>query len=614
MTLNTKGWVRGHNTLNTKAKRANYHGIAEMQKRLWEEDTPKNLYRLIRSENNIVLAFDCLKRNTGSRTCGVDGLTIEDLKKLSIEEIVLTIRRKLRDYRPDDVKRVYIPKDNGKKRPLGIPTIWDRLIQQCIKQVIEPICEKKFAKTSFGFRPKRTQEQAIALLFKQINLGKHYYVVNVDIKGFFDNVNHSVLMKQLWSIGIRDKQVLQIIKKMLKAPIIDINGEKMIPEKGTPQGGILSPLLSNVVLNDLDHWVNGQWVENNIELDRCKPQFTKDGKEMRGNRYKYFRTHTRLKEGAIIRYADDFVITCRSYNESIRWANAVSNYVERRLKLEVEKDKTKIINLRKKYSNFLGFKFKLRKKGKKFVVQSDIATNKKEKVVKSLREQIKITYSKNNVNKLNSMIRGVHNYFVIATNISLSMGEIAWRLKRVLYNHLKKRGQLRYATDFERKHTSVGLNLGENNPKVWVVDGALIKPIGNIKTRNPMLCKSDLKPFEVEEKKLHWKFCIELIEYLNYESAEFNVNRISKYANQQGKCWVTKKPVGLNFECHHITPRYLGGNDSYENLIVINEDIHDLVHAQYDWKIEKLVKELGLTQSQVDKVNLLRSKCKLELI
>lgn len=191
------------------------------------------------------MAYRNLKKNHGSHTPGTDKKTINDIEKLSDEQLISKIQEKFRWYRPQSVRRVEIPKGNGKVRPLGIPTIMDRLVQQCVLQVLEPICEAKFHEHSYGFRPNRSTGNAIAQAYKNMQMSHLHYVVDIDIKGFFDNVNHGKLLKQLWTLGIRDKKLISIISTMLKAEVAGIG----FPEKGTPQGGIISPLLSNVSNN-----------------------------------------------------------------------------------------------------------------------------------------------------------------------------------------------------------------------------------------------------------------------------------------------------------------------------------------------------------------------------
>ena len=216
----------------------------------------KNLLEIILDDKNIELAYRNIKNNTGSTTRGVNGHTIEYIADWTTEKYTAYVKNRLRMYTPHKVRRIEIPKEDGsgRVRPIGIPTIEDRLIQQCIKQVLEPICEAKFHNHSYGFRPNRSCESALARYATVVNKCGLYYVIDIDIKGFFDNVNHGKLLKQIWSMNIQDKRLICIISKILKAEIAGIG----LPEKGTPQGGILSPLLSNIVLNELDWGVSSQ--------------------------------------------------------------------------------------------------------------------------------------------------------------------------------------------------------------------------------------------------------------------------------------------------------------------------------------------------------------------
>lgn len=293
----------------------------------------KHLMKLITDERNIQLAYRNIKKNSGSRTPGVNGKTIEHIEKLTTDELVSYVRNRLSNFKPMMVKFKEIPKPNGDMRPLGIPTIEDRLIQQCIKQVLEPIAEAKFHPHSYGFRPNRSTDHAIARNNKLINMSKLHYVVDIDIKGFFDNVNHAKLLKQLWTLGIQDKNLICVISKLLKA---EIEG-KGIPEKGTPQGGILSPLLSNIVLNELDWWISDQW-----ETFETKHDYTRDIKgrgKSQGHKYRALRD-TGMKEMYLIRYADDFKIMCRNYKDAQKIFIATKKWLKERLNLEISKDKS----------------------------------------------------------------------------------------------------------------------------------------------------------------------------------------------------------------------------------------------------------------------------------
>ena len=198
-------------------------------------------------------AWKEVRENKGS--AGSDGITFEMIEEYGVEEYLLDIQEDLKNkkYRPKPVKRVYIPKPDGKQRPLGIPTIRDRIVQQACKIVIEPVFEANFLDSSYGFRPKRDAKQATEKVKKE--LYKNWYVVDADIQGYFDNINHEILLGLL-NRRISDRRVIKLCRQWLQAGVIE-NGKHYPTEKGSPQGGVISPLLANIYLHVLDsYWEN----------------------------------------------------------------------------------------------------------------------------------------------------------------------------------------------------------------------------------------------------------------------------------------------------------------------------------------------------------------------
>ena len=416
-----------------KLRNNEYYNLQETFDELYAKSNRNYIFtklmELITSRENIQLAYRNLKKNDGSYTAGVDGRNIEYLQKWEMEKLISHIQRKFNNYSPQPVRRVEIPKPNGKTRPLGIPTIMDRMIQQCILQVLEPICEAKFHKKGNGFRPNKSTENAIAQMETLIQLSNHHIVVDIDIKGFFDNVNHSKLLKQIWTLGIRDKKLICIISAMLKAEIKGVG----IPEKGTPQGGILSPLLSNIVLNELDWWIASQWEFFPLEENKRKNK-------------NYYLKNSKLKRCYIVRYADDFKIICRKKSDAEKLFIATKDWLKDRLGLEISTEKSKIVNLRKHYSEFLGFKIKVKPKRKKYVIKSCISDKAKMKIKANCNKAIEnIQNSKDdldeimNIQKYNSTIIGIHNYYQIATMVCWDLGKIAYEVSRTMYVKLRKR-------------------------------------------------------------------------------------------------------------------------------------------------------------------------------
>lgn len=306
-------------------------------------------------EVTIVTAVHNIKSNKGSKTAGVDEIKMDSYLQMPKQELIDLIRRKFHKYQPKPARRVYIPKSNGKQRPLGIPSAIDRVVQECMRIVLEPICEAQFYPHSYGFRPYRAQKHAIRDIVNVINAGcrspdQPVWAVEGDIKGCFDNINHRLLLQKLWRMGIHDKRVLSIIKAMLKAGYIE-SGIYYATTIGSPQGSILSPLLSNVYLNDFDWYIGRSYMEPHRQ---CKHKCN-DTRRLKWSgitpKYNY-------------RFADDWVILTSTQAEALRLKRQLTKYFRYRMKLDLSQEKTYVTDLRTDGIHFLGFVVKAERKRK----------------------------------------------------------------------------------------------------------------------------------------------------------------------------------------------------------------------------------------------------------
>ncbi|NHN33267.1 reverse transcriptase domain-containing protein [Paenibacillus agricola] len=300
------------------------------------------ILELINNEQTIVTAVHNIKSNKGSMTSGVDGKTINFYLQLPKEQLLGAVRTSLLNYNPKPVKRKFIPKRNGKKRPLGIPTILDRIIQECIRIVIEPILEARFFSHSYGFRPYRATGHAVARVVSIIHK-QRFWCIEGDIKGFFDNVNHRLLIQKLERLGIIDKRVLAIIKKMLKARVLD-GTESHFPSAGTPQGGVLSPLLANAYLNDFDWTISRMYDTNKAILEASS--VANGRRALRGKG---------IEPVFLTRYADDWIIQTTTKEVSSRLSHWLTKYFKHKLKLELSDEKTLLTDCTSRPVEFLGY-------------------------------------------------------------------------------------------------------------------------------------------------------------------------------------------------------------------------------------------------------------------
>ena len=372
-------------------------------------------------------AWKEVRENKGS--AGIDGITFEMIEEYGVEEYLLDIQEDLKNkkYRPKPVKRVYIPKPDGKQRPLGIPTIRDRIVQQACKIVIEPIFEANFLDSSYGFRPKRDAKQATEKVKKE--LYKNWYVVDADIQGYFDNINHEILLG-LINRRISDRRVIKLCRQWLQAGVIE-NGKYYPTEKGSPQGGVISPLLANIYLHVLDS---------------------------------YWEKHKEL--GVIVRYADDAVIVCRTRKD----AELAFEHLKRimtKLKLTLNPQKTKIVDMNKESFDFLGFryqKFGKTKSGRKlpYMMPSKKAMEKVKDAIRVITCR-KSAYEglEQKVEKLNPLIREWRNYFQHgnSTKRFKQLDEYVWMKlwRRVYYRRKQKKYREHVLYGFRKWYATSGI-------------------------------------------------------------------------------------------------------------------------------------------------------------
>lgn len=585
------------------------------------------LIEAISNEQTITTAIHNIKSNTGSKTSGIDEAKINKYLQMPKQELIELIQNNLKDYKPKPVRRIYIKKRNGKLRPLGIPTILDRIIQECIRLIIEPICEARFYPHSYGFRPYRAQKHAIRDITNIISASykskqQPVYAVEGDIKGCFDNINHRILLDKLWNIGIHDKRLLKIISLMLKVGYME-KQEIFENEVGTSQGSILSPLLANVYLNDFDWYIGRKYyepVQTLLRLDNDRRKLRWNGVIPKFN----------------IRFADDWVILTSTKEEAIRLKQELTDYFKYRLKLELSEEKTKITDLRTDGIKFLGYIIKAEKprrtpadiKPKEFLVGKPIpdmerVTEKVKNICETIRT-IKGCSSEETkafiIMKVNSKILGLaeylkfgissHAFHVIDRRVNNSCLSVWKREYPKAYNQMQiPLNQLSNLVERHAGHISQTFAIKVNGK--WI--GITMAFLTHIKyEKKPYNQK--MTPYTEEGRAIYINYRNKhkplpkdrptiFTEKDHYNSNgiynfEYYMNREYAFNRDKGKCKCCGNLLLYNSRiCHHIVENLpIDKINQVSNLAWVCNECHEVIHSgivqsKYETKILNKIKK-----------------------
>lgn len=593
-------------------------------------------------------AIHKLQSNKGSETPGIDGQTIQiNVLQKDFKRVLESVKEQFDHYVPQMLRRVYIPKESGNGRPIGIPAIVDRIVQECIRSVIEPICEAYFFEHSYGFRPWRSTENALARIGDLSHKTGYHWVIEGDISKFFDKVNHNKLMRILWSFGIQDKRILMMIRAMLKAGIME---EITRNELGTPQGGIISPLLGNVYLTPFDNFVTREYEKKKLQKEYSSGQRSLVLRGLSG------KPRLRLKPAYLVRYADDWVVLTNTKENAQKLVIRYEKYLKDELKLTLSIEKTKITDIRTSPIAFLGYKLKVVRGNaeKGYITRSKPNEEKLEKKIIQLLKDIKLLKKCkdtetliSDINIINSKIRGLVNYYQVTTWGSEIMKHYNQRVRWAAYRALRRRVGAKSAkgknktvdwipanhctnlTGLHSNYTTALAAIKYNEHIIGVTDLAFIKRV------DPRLFNQKETPFTAEGREKHvkrtrkkprqfrldWIFGADALatkrllanrkkskRNRNLYNFEFYLNRAYAFNRDKGKCRICGYEIAPHeIETHHERPHLPSDKiNRVTNLASLHDKCHNILH-NLTLDVTQL-KNLGYTPNQVKKILTFRDK------
>ncbi|MGL9796199.1 reverse transcriptase domain-containing protein [Enterococcus sp. DIV1283b] len=398
------------------------------------------------------------------------------------------------------------------------------------------------------------------------------------------------------------------------------DGQILYPKKGTPQGGILSPLLANINLNEFDWWATNQW--ENRYCEEIKRVYNQNGSEDKGHHYRKLRSSTKLKEFYLVRYADDFKLFCVNRRTAWKVFYATRKWLATRLKLPISEEKSKVTNLKKQDSEFLGFTIKKMQSKNRNIMRSHISPKALKAIEYQLKEQIKKIQRNPNsqktieeIRRYNSKVIGIHQYYRIATCVSIDLKKVHYRCLLLMKNRLSGNGLTKNG---KYMGTDKGIIPYARSPMMRYLQRQPLLPIGLIKTKNALFKKRSIcKYTEAGRKEMHSKqssvskFKLGILRNLPIKgvrgTTELNDNRISLFIAQKGLCGIMGQELEIHdMHCHHKIPYHLTNDDSYNNLILLGSLPHRLIHVIKEETIRKYMNVVNPNSEQLEKLNKLR--------
>ena len=562
-----------------------------------------HLWKHVIKRINIINAIKIISRNCGSNTAGVDGIDFRKLKNMDLEVVVAEVKKRLYGKKKAMGREVLIPKENGKFRPLGITNIFDRIAQQCVRNILEPIVEAHFNQESFGFRKGRNATECMSYIAQGLQHIDDGMVYDCDLKSYFDTVQiDKVLNKLKMNHKIFDKQFLKCIKSLMW---IDIDNKKY-EGTGLRQGTILGPILANVMLHDFElklNEINDYKRNNGHELIRNPNIFKNFGKNYKRGKEFYFNWLRNRRVVRIVRYADDFVLISKGKYDIYDAIILLEDWCKEN-GLEINQDKTRLIKITSNKDfelEFLGYK--LRKmndkvRGKTFI----ISVKNQKKVWLETKKRLSWAIDKGNMEYFIQYIRGIFQYYDICTNLTWLISRIHLYLIKRMFRRRRKGNHIEYIA------SSI------NNYAHFIIHGVVLD-LWDMRVHST----KSTKEYMIEVNKL-WRPEKEVLYKEIAWLENFYENRIgSKVRNSTNLIYVPSlirqykrdKVFGKllleidpkEIELHHKIPKSLGGKDEYSNLILLTRRVHKLVH-KVDLKIEELLKT-----DNIKELNKLRKLC-----